>query len=431
MKFGVNYTPSNGWFHSWLHQDWDSASRDLDAIAGLGMDHVRIFPLWPVLQPNRTWINEAGLEDVRHMAQLADDRGLDVFSDVLQGHLSSFDFVPSWLVTWHERNMFTDANAVEAETALIQAVYGALSDIPHFKGLTIGNECNQFAYHGHPRHLDVRPEDVDDWFHALLDPIKDRAKRNGHVLVHAENDAVWYDDHHAFEPRHASGVGDMTAIHSWVFNGTAQHYGPLSPISTRHAEYLIELSKAFSATPDHPVWLQEIGAPQNVIEESDIVRFCRDAVGHALDCSNLYGITWWCSHDVNRCMSDFPSFEHDLGLFDERGEVKAIGREFARLAAEYREGRTAGVRTTALVVQTDERGNPTFRSACGPGGSVFEHWMELSMRGVQPAIVSSRTAVHADALAERGITNCIEGGMRPGGLYNAVSDSSRLHVAQR
>ena len=46
-RFGVNYTPSRNWWFCW--NDWDAASieRDLDAIAGLGADHLRIMLVWP------------------------------------------------------------------------------------------------------------------------------------------------------------------------------------------------------------------------------------------------------------------------------------------------------------------------------------------------------------------------------------------------
>lgn len=57
MKFGVNYTPSGEWFYTWLNPKWEVIRRDLAQIAELGADHVRIFPLWTLLQPNRTWIN--------------------------------------------------------------------------------------------------------------------------------------------------------------------------------------------------------------------------------------------------------------------------------------------------------------------------------------------------------------------------------------
>ncbi|MCI2422530.1 substrate-binding domain-containing protein [Saccharopolyspora sp. K220] len=55
-RFGVNYTPSEDWMFQWMNLDADVARADFEAIAGLGVDHVRVFPLWPVLQPNRTLI---------------------------------------------------------------------------------------------------------------------------------------------------------------------------------------------------------------------------------------------------------------------------------------------------------------------------------------------------------------------------------------
>jgi endo-1,4-beta-mannosidase len=424
MRFGVNYTPSHGWFHSWLHPDWDSIQRDLDAIAELGMDHVRLFPLWPVLQPNRTWINRDGVEDVRHMASLADERGLDVYSDVIQGHLSSFDFVPAWLVSWHETSMFSDPEAVRAQSELVSVLYDALSTVPRFKGLNIGNECNQFADRVHPRRMAATAQDAQAWLLALLEPIEQKAHANGHILLHSENDAVWYVDGHPFEPRHASCIGDVTSIHSWVFNGTAQKYGALSESGTRHAEYLLELAKAFADQPHRPVWLQEIGAPGNVIDMQDASEFCTKTVEHALDCADLYGVTWWCSHDVASAMSDFPPFEHDLGLFDEDGALKPIGREFAQLARQYRNRPEPVVRSTAVVIECDDTENPVLRAACAPGGSVFEEWMSLSSQGKRPALVTSNAAADPLRLKERGIEQCVTIPMTAGDAYSAISDPS-------
>ena len=96
-RFGVNYTPRIGWFHAWHDLDLDAIGEDLRAISDLGLDHVRIFPLWPLLQPNRTLIRPRALEDVRAVVDVAGTVGLDVVVDVVQGHLSSFDFVPAWL----------------------------------------------------------------------------------------------------------------------------------------------------------------------------------------------------------------------------------------------------------------------------------------------------------------------------------------------
>ena len=312
MRFGVNYTPSHGWFHAWLDPDWVSIANDFEQIAALGFDHVRIFPVWPYLQPNRTWINAKGIADVRHMAELAGNAGLDVFCDVFQGHLSSFDFVPSWLVTWHERSMFSDAEAVEAEGRLALAVYEALSDLNNFRGMTLGNECNQFADRSHPRAMAADSTAAGDWIESVMAPMRADADEHGRVLLHSENDGVWYMDGHPFTPCQASNLGDMATVHSWVFNGTAQHYGSMSHESVSHAAYLVELTKAFAADPSHEVWLQEVGAPENVIDPQDTTEFCRRTLERVADCDRLFGVTWWCSHDVDASMADFPPFEHEL-----------------------------------------------------------------------------------------------------------------------
>ncbi|MBB4682503.1 hypothetical protein HNR67_008621 [Crossiella cryophila] len=54
IRFGVNYVPSKNWWFSWA--DWDRASiaRDLDRIAALGMDHIRIMCAGRNCSPTRT-----------------------------------------------------------------------------------------------------------------------------------------------------------------------------------------------------------------------------------------------------------------------------------------------------------------------------------------------------------------------------------------
>lgn len=94
VRFGVNYTPSEGWFHHWLDFDLDSVRADLDSIAALGLDHIRVFPLWPYFQPNRALIRPRAVEQLLQLVDAAGERGLDVNVDGLQGHLSSFDFLP-------------------------------------------------------------------------------------------------------------------------------------------------------------------------------------------------------------------------------------------------------------------------------------------------------------------------------------------------
>ncbi|WP_043268239.1 hypothetical protein [Streptomyces sp. CT34] len=402
-RFGVNYTPSQGWFHHWLDFDLDAVRADLDSIAGLGLDHIRVFPLWPLFQPNRTLIRPRAVEQLVRLADAAAERGLDVSVDGLQGHLSSFDFLPAWTRTWHRRNIFTDPGVLAGQEEYLRTLAAALADRPNFLGMTLGNEIDQFSDGPHPDPDRVTAGQAAAWLERMLAACERGAPGLPHL--HAAYDAAWYRDGHPFTPAHAARLGAMTAVHSWVFNGTAQRHGPAGTATEQHTAYLVELSKAWARDPHRPVWLQEVGAPAPHIPEDHAVRFAEATVRNALDCTGLWGITWWCSHDVSRSLADFPELEYGLGLLGNDRSVKPVGRALAALAAEWR-GRThrPPARRTALVVDAGDTEAAPHRSVCAPGGTVFEAWAELAAQGARPALVLAQLASDTGHLTARGIS---------------------------
>ncbi|MCS6587277.1 glycoside hydrolase 5 family protein [Curtobacterium flaccumfaciens] len=446
MRFGVNYTPSVGWFHSWLDFSRSDTARDLEAIASIGADHVRIFPLWPVVQPNRTLIRQQALDDVATVVDLAGSFGLDVNVDALQGHLSSFDFVPSWLDSWHRRNMFTDPDVVASTAAYVRALAGAVAGKPNLLGITIGNEVNQFAHAPHPAPHAITAEQGHAWAAAMvaaaraglsdgssasvassvsvglearLDPASSvpsaTGSRPGPLVTVAQYDAAWYDDAQPFGPEHAADHGDATVTHSWVFNGSAALHGALGAGSVRHGEYLLQLAAAWNRDAARPNWLQEVGAPTNVVDPADAAAFTEQTIRHVLDAQQVLGVTWWCSHDVARSLADFPELEYDLGLFTNDGRLKPAGEAFAALArAEHtRDARTAPP-TTALVLDdvlsdgTDRHGT---RADCAPGGRFAAAWLALAEAapdGRGPQVVLRSRLSDTALLAARGIDRCVD-----------------------
>ncbi len=428
MRFGVNHTPSVGWFHSWLDFSPSDTARDMEQIASLGADHVRIFPLWPVVQPNRTLIRQSALRDVATVVDIAGSFGLDVNVDALQGHLSSFDFVPSWLESWHRRNMFTDPDVVASTAAYVEALAAAVADKPNLLGITIGNEVNQFAHAPHPAPHDTTAEQGHAWAAAMVAAARRglsvasgvsglEARRGSAPLVTvAQYDAAWYDDAQPFGPEHAADHGDATVTHSWVFNGSAALHGALGPGSVRHGEYLLQLAAAWNRDPERPNWLQEVGAPTNVVDPADAASFTEQTIRHVLDAQHVLGVTWWCSHDVSRSLADFPELEYDLGLFTNDGRLKPAGEAFAALARSARDGATtsAAPPSTALVLDDDgPDGAPRhgIRADSAPGGRFAAAWLELAesaLDGRGPQVVLRSRIDDDTLLAARGITRCVE-----------------------
>ncbi|MFJ6572480.1 glycosyl hydrolase [Streptomyces sp. NPDC091292] len=413
VRFGANYTPSQGWFHHWLDFDIDAVRADLDSIAGLGLDHVRVFPIWPYFQPNRTLIRPRAVEQLVQLADAAAERGLDVNVDGLQGHLSSFDFLPAWTRTWHRRNLFTDPDVVEGQAAYLRTLASALADRPNFIGMTLGNEVNQFASGPHPDPDRITPAQAGSWLTRLLEACEEGAP--GKLHLHAEYDAAWYQDDQPFTPAQAARLGAVTAVHSWVFNGTAQRYGRTGTATEHHAAYLVELAKAWALEPHRPVWLQEVGAPAPVIPAEHAAEFTEATVTNALDCPDLWGVTWWCSHDVSRSLADFPALEYGLGLLTDDRRRKPAGDAVARIADAWR-GRehTPAPRTLALVVDAGEEPGadggdpvPVRRSVCAPGGAVFEAFARLTADGARPTTVLKSHSEDRAHLASRGITEVV------------------------
>jgi hypothetical protein len=389
MRFGANYTPSQGWFHSWHAPDLDAIRRDFDSLAALGLDHVRVLPLWEVLQPNRTLVREQAVDDVVAVVDAAHEAGLDASVDVLQGHLSSYDFLPSWVLSWHARNIFTDPDVVEAQAILVRTLGHALAGRPGFLGLTVGNETNQFARFDHPARHPVTSSQASSWLSHLLEVASAAAPHTPHA--HSFDDDVWFGDTSAFTPEHAVTHGDVTTVHSWVFTGVARHFPPGHPAFAWFARYLLELAAAWataSGSPSRPVWLQEVGAPTPHLGAGGIVPFAQDTLANAVTHPGLWGITWWCSHDVDRSLADYPELEYSLGLLTSDRQVKPLGAAVRDAIPRLRElaapPTTPAGRPTLGVPVTDE--GAVLRSDTGPASRLFAQWVEAAEAGTPPRL---------------------------------------------
>ncbi|MFC7740273.1 hypothetical protein ACFQXA_03825 [Nocardiopsis composta] len=121
------------------------------------------------------------------------------------------------------------------------------------------------------------------------------------------------------------------------------------------------------------------------------------------------GVTWWCSHDVDRALADFPELEYDLGLLTVDRRPKPLGRRLARIAEELRRERPAPApRRTAVRFDPGDPATAPDRSVCAPGGPAFEAWARLAGAGVRAALVRADRAADPAHLRARGITEVVD-----------------------
>lgn len=395
VRFGVNYVPSEHWWYAW--GDWDRTSirRDLDDIHALGADHIRIQLLWPYFQPNAKYVSAGHLSRLVDLLDDARARNLHVEVTVLDGQLSGFLFVPPFLTDnqdGHVRNIITDPQAIASEKRLFAALARVVGEHPAFLGFDISNEVYWFTQ---PLRMSFSALQGDVWMHDLLAYCEDVAPGRFHV----NGVDKWpYETSRAqgFTRRALARAGAASCVHPWAgFSPVFQKYGPLSTAATQYAEFFLQYMQAFSLTGTRTLWIEEDGCSKQWMDEKLIPRWAEQSIRNAVSSDHLFGITWWCSHDVNPRFAGFNPLEYDLGLYTNDRRLKPLGRVFKELIAEFdRMPPAVKPRPQALIVD-DEAG----------GDEVLPAYLRAVDSGVSPQIVLASRAGDAEYLRARGITH--------------------------
>jgi hypothetical protein len=396
VRLGLNYTPSRNWWYSWT--DWDTASIDADLadIEALGMDHIRIMGIWPQLQPNATHVNGEMVGRIRQMLDLAGARGLQVEVTVLDGAVSGFLFVPPWLIdngNGQVTNLFTDPDAIATQQRLFAALGDGLGSHPSLLGFDLSNEIYWFTQ---PFGIDVAPEAGDGWLRAMFDAAGQAAP--GRLNVAGIDHYPWLNDD--YFSRDALGTtGTLSANHTWAgWADVFSTYGPMSTPSLHYSEYFIELIKAFHTDPNRQVWIEETGVSKVWMDPSLIPSWTEQSIRNMAGCEDFWGVTWWCSHEVN-AFTGFNPLEYDLGVYTNDRGLKPIGATIAALAREYdRHPPEPLHRDTALVLP----------DGLVPWTPFFEPYMKLIDEGVRPAVVKAARSTDKAYLEARGIDRLIQ-----------------------
>lgn len=388
-RIGVNYVPSDGWWYSWV--DWNRISIDADlrAIKALGTDHIRIHCLWPLFQPNPTLVSERMLGRLVELLDSAERAGLDVIVTVFNGWLSGFDFRPTWLVPG--ANIFTDDSARRAEKLLLGRLIQRIHAHPAFLGIDIGNEPNVLSTEK------VNPTSGTqgaDWSTDLLELCETLAPGKVHSVGVDHN--PWLTDETSFDRFRLGEIGAASAVHSWsYFTGALQRYGDSGTGTIHLAEFMLELARAFHTDSSRPVWLQEVGVSLSWLDTIDVPTFVERTLATLPGVNNLWGVTWWCSHDVSRALEGFEDLEYDLGLLTVTNEVKPMGAAF-REFVEKTSWDAPQPRTTGLLLPTGTT----------PDLQFADKFFGLIDSGIKPAIVVEQYSSSAH-LDRRGITQLL------------------------
>ena len=321
IRFGVNYVPSQRWWFCWNDFVAEEITRDLDAIAGIGADHIRIMLIWPYFQPNPRYVSQRHLDHLDTLMVLAAERKLDVCVTLLTGWLSGWAFRP---VFDRPDNFYTAESLREPTELYIRSCGKRLGAHENFLGFDLGNEMNCCWRAAHP-------SEGDAWMRWALDLCASAAPDATHV--NGVDHQPWFYPH-TFSPHALAEQQSMVPLHCWIeFTGARRRGGPLDPVCTHLASAMAALARTYADEPAKPIWLQEFGASASWMDAATIPAFLEKSV-HASIAGGIAWITWWASHDIQE-IYQFDPLEYDLGLITVENTVKPAGEMFRKLAREF------------------------------------------------------------------------------------------------
>ena len=320
-RFGVNYTPSKNWWFCWNEWDADPIKRDLDAIAALGADHLRILLIWPYFQPNPKWVSPLHLERLNQLLTLMGERNLDAVVTALTGQLSGWFFLPPFNKAGS--GFYSDDAIWSAQEIYIQALAGVMKGKNNIIGFDFGNEINTC--------WSAEPSVGDAWMKKMFSLMESVSP--DHIHVNGVDELPWFEVT-TFSPQ-ALAARPMPTMHCYPYwSGSLKFGGAMDPPSIKLMAANATLIRSYANDPRKPVWAEEFNTCIEALNEKQQAEWLEKAVLAAID-SGVSWFTYWDSHDVDRKF-EFNSLEYSLGLLTNDGKVKEQGRVFKQLADAYR-----------------------------------------------------------------------------------------------
>ena len=320
-RFGVNYTPSKNWWFCWNEWDADPIKRDLDAVAALGADHLRILLIWPYFEPNPKWVSPLHLERLDQLLTIMGERNLDALVTVFTGQLSGWFFLPPFNKAGSA--FYADDAIWKAQEILIRQLAVAMKGKNNIIGFDFGNEINTC--------WSTEPSVGDAWMTKMFSLMETVYSEGVHV--NGVDELPWFEST-TFSPQ-ALAARRMPVMHCYPYwSGSLKFGGPMDPPSTKLMAAMATLIRSYAGDLRKPVWAEEFNTCIESLNEKQQAEWLEKAVLAAID-SGVSWFTYWDSHDVDRKF-EFNSLEYSLGLLTNDGKVKEQGKVFKQLADAYR-----------------------------------------------------------------------------------------------
>lgn len=350
MVIGCNYWASHAGTSMW--SDWrpEVVREDFVKLAAIGLQVVRIFPLWPDFQPLRklysgggheyelrlgeremplpdTEAGRAGVDQVmvdrfQTVADLAQEHGLKLAVGLVTGWMSGRMFAPP---AFESLNLLTDPLVIKWQVRMVRYLVKSLKNHPAVVAWSPGNECNCMA----PANRDqawlwtntitaaIRAEDpsrqITSGMHSLL-PITDSRLDGKSWTIHDQAELT-----------------DVLTTHPYPMFTPHAMRDPVNRI--RNCFHATAESRFYGDIGGKPCLAEELGTLAAMLAGEKVkADYIRNTLFNlwAHDC---LGLLWWCGFDqlnLEHAPYDWTAVERELGLFKTDGTPKPVAHEFTR-----------------------------------------------------------------------------------------------------
>ncbi|MCS7061205.1 MAG: beta-mannanase [Anaerolineae bacterium] len=339
---GCNYWASHAGAAMW--RDWqpEVVARDLERLAKVGLQVLRVFPLWPDFQPltqlgtgfgpvefrhdeealpdddaGRAGVSAIALQRFRVLADLAAQHGLHLIVGLITGWMSGRLFTPPAFVG---RNALTDPLVLMWQTRFVRYFVRCFRDHPAILAWDLGNECNCMG--------PATREQAWAWTSAITNAIRvedsTRPIVSGMHSLSPAPTGTW-------RIQDQGELTDVLTTHPYPY---FTPYCDQDPVNTmRTILHATAESRLYADIGGKPCLVEEIGTlGPMVADERTAADFIRAALfsSWAHDC---HGLLWWCAFDfghLSQAPYDWDAYERELGLFRADGTPRPVLDELSQ-----------------------------------------------------------------------------------------------------
>jgi len=318
MKFitGVNYWPKNKGLAMWRDFDIREIAGDMEAIAKLGMNAVRLFLRWSDFQPEPDRIDRTMMDRFEQVLEAAHKAKIGVIPTFFCGHMSG----ENWDVPWRGgRDPYTDPEMLRAQALQVRHFAMAYRGDPRIICWDLANEQDVF----------VKPRDRHSgwlWNRLLASELKMNDPDHP-VTLGTHISSLWEDC--GFWPEDLAESLDFLCMHAYPLYSDACPERMDGVRSTYFVPFCAALTRALGRGAD--VLFEEFGATSQMCAEDVIERYYTTSL-YALLAEGVTGAMGWCYGDFSvgdELPYETTPYEVGFGLVDREGCPKGAGRAMA------------------------------------------------------------------------------------------------------